>query len=115
MRCSDTNFSSSATNVNYPLSNASGIVVALFQTADTLEPIHIHVCDGKSMEPGAPKWWVGMGKCMRADKTDERKYGIKNSDLHRIEEIICANSSLIFEMWADFFQGYEIEIHDSLK
>jgi hypothetical protein len=44
-----------------------------------------------------------------------RKYGLKTSDLSKIEEIIICNSNLIIDMWNDFFVGYEIEIKDEVK
>ena len=87
-----------------------------FSSDGKLEPVHIHVSDGNTVEPKAPKWWVGYGKCKIANERFENlsHYGLKKSDLKRIEEIICANSDMIIDMWYNFFKGYDIEIHNDL-
>jgi hypothetical protein len=86
-----------------------------FKADGELEPVHIHVTDGSVLEKNSPKWWVGLNKCKRDDDQDLRHYGLKTSDLKKIEEIIKNNSSTIIEMWADFFKGYDIEIHNDVK
>ena len=86
-----------------------------FKADGELEPVHIHVTDGSVMEKDSPQWWVGVKKCKRADDRDIRHYGLKTTDIKKIEEIISDNSSMIIDMWVDFFKGYDIEIHDDLK
>ena len=86
-----------------------------FVSEDKLEPVHIHVTNGSNMTKNAPKWWVGYGKCLRADDNNLTAYGLHNSDIRKIEEIIRQNSNMIINMWYSFYSGYDIEIIDELK
>lgn len=80
-----------------------------------LEPVHIHVCRGEQKKD-APKWWVGYGK--RISRADDggnyERFGLKESDIRQIEEIIRDNSLTIIEMWMEHFGDEGITFHESV-
>ncbi|MDD6380815.1 MAG: DUF4160 domain-containing protein [Lachnospiraceae bacterium] len=85
-----------------------------FKDAYNLEPVHIHVCKGRPSH-GAPKWWVGENKICRADNADVTDYGLKNSDIKFIEELILSNTDVIIKMWKEQFGENMLSYHSSVQ
>lgn len=64
-----------------------------------LEPIHVHVAEGKPTENATKIWITQMGKCLICNNNSN----IPDKKLKLIIRIIEANSSDIISKWKDFF------------
>lgn len=66
---------------------------------DPLEPVHVHIAEGKAM-PNATKIWItSSGKAFVSNNTSK----IPTRILNKIVRIIEANSSDIIQKWYDQF------------
>lgn len=66
---------------------------------DPLEPVHVHVCEGKP-QAGATKIWITQaGKCYLCNNNSQ----IPASTLRNIIKVIEARSGEIVEKWSSFF------------
>ena len=66
---------------------------------DPLEPIHVHIAQGKPIKNGTKVWITKAGKCYLCNnnsKIDERI-------LRNILKVIEARSREIIEKWIDYF------------
>lgn len=66
---------------------------------DPLEPIHVHVAEGRPMPNGTKIWITQSGKCLVANNNSQ----IPATTLRNIVRIIEARSSEIIEKWQSFF------------
>ena len=66
---------------------------------EPLEPIHVHIAEGKPT-PNATKIWITKaGKCLLCNNNSQ----ISNKKLRELLRIIEANSNEIQNRWYDFF------------
>ena len=66
---------------------------------DPLEPIHVHVAEGRPLPNGTKIWITQSGKCLLANNNSQ----IPTSTLRNIVRIIEARSSEVIEKWIGFF------------
>lgn len=64
-----------------------------------LEPIHVHVAEGKPVEKATKIWITQTGKCMVGNNASN----IPDKQLKLIVRMIEANSEEIITKWEDFF------------
>lgn len=64
-----------------------------------LEPVHVHVSKGTPQANATKKWITQNGKALTAF----RRADIPVSDLRKLLRIIEANSDLICQKWAEYF------------
>ena len=64
-----------------------------------LEPIHVHVSEGKPVENATKIWITQTGKCMICNNASN----IPNKKLNLIVRMIEANSDEVIEKWEEFF------------
>lgn len=64
-----------------------------------LEPIHVHVAEGRPIENATKIWITQAGKCILCNNASN----IPDKKLKLIIRIIEANSDEIINKWEDFF------------
>lgn len=64
-----------------------------------LEPIHVHVAEGRPVENATKIWITQTGKCIVCNNASD----IPNKQLKLIVRVIEANSEEIISKWQDFF------------
>jgi len=64
-----------------------------------LEPIHVHVAEGKPVENATKIWVTQNGKCMLCNNDSN----IPSKKLKLIIRVIEANSEEVINKWIDFF------------
>ena len=68
-----------------------------------LEPVHVHVHEGKPVENATKIWITEAGKCLLC----HNKSRIPAHVLHNIMRIIEARSTEVMEKWQKFFGAIE--------
>ena len=71
-----------------------------------LEPIHVHVSQGKPSANATKIWITSKGKCLVANNRSR----IPDNVLRSIIRIIEARSDEIIEKWSDIFEELEYYI-----
>ena len=66
---------------------------------DPLEPIHVHVVEGKPRPNGTKIWITRAGKCL----VENNNSHIPEQVLRNIVRIIEARSCEVIEKWSNFF------------
>lgn len=66
---------------------------------DPLEPIHVHVSQGKPSQNATKVWITKAGKCYLAHNNSK----IKDKVLRNIMRIIEARSDEVVEKWLEYF------------
>ncbi len=66
---------------------------------DPLEPIHVHVSQGKPSKNATKVWITKAGKCYLAHNNSK----IKDNVLRNIMRIIEARSDEVVEKWLEYF------------
>ena len=66
---------------------------------DPLEPVHVHVSEGRPIADGTKIWITSAGKCLVANNNSH----ISEKILRNIVRIIEARSEEIIKKWEDFF------------
>ena len=64
-----------------------------------IEPIHVHIAEGKPVENATKIWITQTGKCMICNNSSN----IPEKKLKLIIRIIEANSEEIISKWTEFF------------
>lgn len=64
-----------------------------------LEPIHVHVAEGRPIEDATKIWITQSGKCLLCNN----KSNIPDRKLKLLIKIIEANSDEIIDKWKSFF------------
>ena len=64
-----------------------------------LEPIHVHIAEGKPVADATKIWITQSGKCLICNN----KSNIPEKKLTLLMRIIEANSAEIIKKWKDFF------------
>ncbi len=64
-----------------------------------LEPVHIHISEGKPTANGTKVWITRSGKCLVANN----KGHIQERTLKNIMRVIEARSKDIIQKWSDYF------------
>lgn len=66
---------------------------------DPLEPVHVHISEGKAT-PNATKIWItGAGKALLCNNNS----GIPDRILRKLTKVVEANSNKIIEAWLETF------------
>ena len=65
-----------------------------------LEPIHVHVAEGRPVKNATKIWITSAGKCLLCNNSSH----IPNHILKNIMRIIEARSGEIISMWKDYFK-----------
>ena len=66
---------------------------------EPLEPIHVHVAEGKPQANGTKIWITSAGKCLLENNNSK----IPEKILRNIMRIIEARSDDVVKKWVDFF------------
>ena len=66
---------------------------------DPLEPIHVHVTEGKPVSGGTKIWITKGGKCLLCNNNSR----IPDKTLRNIMRIIESQSSMVIELWKEYF------------
>lgn len=66
---------------------------------DPLEPVHVHVAEGKPRENATKIWITRSGKCLLANNNSH----IPERTLRNIIRILEARSDEIIETWKNYF------------
>ena len=66
---------------------------------DPLEPVHVHVAEGKPRPNGTKIWITSTGKCLLENNNSQ----ISDKVLRNIMRVIEARSDEIIEKWRNFF------------
>ena len=66
---------------------------------DPLEPIHVHVSEGRPTKNSTKVWITGSGHSLLCNNNSK----IPKDDLKKILRMIEANSNEIMEKWYDMF------------
>ncbi|MCD7820413.1 MAG: DUF4160 domain-containing protein [Lachnospiraceae bacterium] len=67
--------------------------------SDPLEPVHVHVAEGRVSANATKIWITSSGKALLCNNTSR----ISKNDLRNIMRMIEANSQLIISQWYDQF------------
>ncbi|MCD7863535.1 MAG: DUF4160 domain-containing protein [Lachnospiraceae bacterium] len=67
--------------------------------SDPLEPVHVHVAEGRASANATKIWITSSGKALLCNNTSR----ISKNDLRNIIRMIEANSQLIISQWYDQF------------
>lgn len=79
-----------------------------FYAGDGIEPIHVHVTEGKPSKASVKFWLLKNGKCILAyNRTD-----ISKKDLKIIQQFIELNFMTFCDKWKSFFNLSTIKFHD---
>ena len=71
---------------------------------DPLEPIHVHVAEGRPRENGTKIWITAGGKCLLENNNSQ----ISERALRNIIRVIEARSDEVIEMWKNISAIYVI-------
>ena len=66
---------------------------------EPLEPIHVHISEGKPRENSTKVWITKFGKCLAANNNSQ----IPSHTLRNIVRILEARSEEITNAWTDYF------------
>lgn len=66
---------------------------------DPLEPVHVHVAEGKPTQNATKIWITKAGKCYLCNNNSE----IPDRTLRNIMKIIEARSAEVLTLWQEFF------------
>lgn len=66
---------------------------------DPLEPVHVHVSEGKPQANGTKIWITSSGHCILANNYSQ----IPEKALKNILRVIEAQSEYVVEKWTEFF------------
>lgn len=66
---------------------------------EPLEPVHVHIAEGKPQANGTKVWITSCGKCLTANNNSH----IPEKVLKNIIRVIEARSDEIIEKWESFF------------
>ena len=66
---------------------------------EPLEPIHVHIAEGRPQADGTKVWLTGAGHCVLSHNRSQ----IPANILRRMLQLIEANSEEIVEKWLDMF------------
>ena len=64
-----------------------------------LEPVHVHIAEGKPRANATKVWLTQSGKAILANRNSE----ISAVDLRKLLRVIEANANLICEKWLEYF------------
>lgn len=79
-----------------------------FYAGDGVEPIHVHVTEGRPSKSSIKFWLLKNRKCRLAyNKTD-----IKGKDIKLLEQFIEINFDRICDIWKSFFNLDSVDFHD---
>ena len=67
---------------------------------DPLEPIHVHIAEGKPSENATKVWITSKGKCLLANNNSR----IPDHTLRNIMRIIEARSTYVIHKWIEYFE-----------
>lgn len=70
---------------------------------EPLEPVHVHIAEGKPTSNATKIWITKAGKCLLCNNNSQ----IPNKKLREIIRIVEANSNEIKQKWFDFFNQIE--------
>lgn len=70
---------------------------------DPLEPIHVHVAEGKPSGSATKIWITKTGKCLLCNNNSQ----IPKKKLRELIRIIEANSEIVMQKWLDYFGQIE--------
>ena len=77
----------------------SYIVFFWIGEGEPLEPIHVHIAEGKPRENSTKVWITKSGKALLANNNSK----IPDFMLRRLIKMIEANSDTIISKWIDYF------------
>ena len=66
---------------------------------EPLEPVHVHISEGKPTANATKVWITGAGKCYLANNNS----GIQERVLNNIMRIIEARSKEVIAKWTEYF------------
>lgn len=66
---------------------------------DPLEPVHVHIAEGRASANATKIWITSAGKALLCNNNSK----IPHKELHRIIRVIEANSSLVLDKWYSQF------------
>lgn len=66
---------------------------------DPLEPVHVHVAEGKPLSNGTKIWITKSGKCLLCNNNSH----IPEKTLRNIMRIIESQSDIVINKWFDMF------------
>ena len=66
---------------------------------DPLEPIHVHISEGKATADSTKIWITSAGKALLCNNAS----GIPDKVLRKLIKVVEANSDRIIEEWLNFF------------
>ena len=66
---------------------------------DPLEPIHVHISEGKATADSTKIWITSAGKALLCNNAS----GIPDKVLRKLIKVVEANSDKIIEEWLNFF------------
>ena len=67
---------------------------------DPLEPVHVHISEGRATENATKVWITSTGKCLLC----HNKSKIPDKVLNRLLRAIEANHDVIITKWIDLFE-----------
>ena len=67
--------------------------------SNPLEPVHVHISEGRPMENATKVWITHSGKCMLCNNNSD----IPNAKLKMLLRILEANTGEIVAKWQDYF------------
>ncbi len=66
---------------------------------EPLEPVHVHISEGKPTSNATKVWITASGKCYLSHNNS----GIPRHILNRLMRVIEARSNEIIQVWSDYF------------
>ncbi len=66
---------------------------------DPLEPVHVHIAEGKATPNGSKVWITSSGHALKANN----KANISERVFNKLVKMIEANSDVIIEQWKEHF------------
>lgn len=67
--------------------------------SEPLEPVHVHVAEGKAVSNATKIWITGTGKALLCNNNSQ----IPERILNRIMRVVEANSAEFIQVWTDHF------------
>ena len=67
--------------------------------SDPLEPVHVHVTEGKPVSSGTKIWITKSGRCLLCNNNSR----IPDRTLRNIMRIIESQSSKVIDLWMEYF------------
>lgn len=81
--------------------------VLYFYAGDGIEPIHVHITEGRPSKASVKLWLLEDGTCKLAyNRTD-----ISDKELKKLEKFIELNFDVFCSKWKSFFNLSKIEFH----